>query len=303
MIDTYDGSDAAIHPGVVVLDEPLGGFTHWMAYTPYPSDELENPCIIASNDGIEWVVPNGLTNPLDPIAGDPPMVSGKLYNSDTELIHVDGTIYLVWRRYHSGTATYYVRTSTDGVAWTPREVIFDTTATGEGATSPIIIHDPTAESAERWRMWYGGGGSVRTIWTRTAPSITGPWSPRTDCPILGLEPWRGMWHFDAIKHDGILVGLFTSTQNGSTNIFGVLHLCVSLDGITWQVATGIVQAWPASPGWPYHWDSNIIYRCTGVVAPDGETLRVWYSAMPKIGYTEVPLRLIQPALDALRASA
>lgn len=279
----------------MVLDSPLGGYTHWMAFTPYPSDEHENPSIVASSDGITWVVPAGLTNPLDPIAGDPPMVNGSLYNSDTELVHVDGTLYLIWRRYDNGRGIFYLRASTNGVTWTPRQIIFDGRTTGEGAVSPFIEHIPAGDGTpEQWRMWYGEGFK---LYLRTAPAITGPWSARQLCTVLGFEPRRTLWHFDAIPHDGILIGLFTATVDGATNVAGTLYIAASRDGTTWAIGPALVQAWPISPGWPEHWDSSIIYRCTGVV--DGDHLRIWYSAMPKIGYTEVPMSIIKSALDML----
>lgn len=277
------------------LDAPLGGYTYWMAFTPYPSDVNENPSIVASNDGLTWIVPAGLTNPLDPIAGDPAMVNNSLYNSDTELVHVDGTLYLIWRRYHSGTATFYLRRSTNGVDWTPRETLWDGTPTNEGAVSPFVIYEPAdGDTPALWRLYYGNGTNIQM---RTAPDITGPWSARQDCVIGGLESWRGWWHFDAVKHDDLYVGFFSATEKGSTNLRGTLYLAASRDGLHWEVAQAAVQGLNPAPGFLRTWDSNIIYRCTGLV--EGSTIRIWYSAMPGIGYAEMPLASLQTALDRL----
>ena len=268
-----------------------------MAYTPYPSDALENPCIIASNDGTTWdTAPNGLVNPVDPLPGDPEMVNGNRFNSDTDIVHHDGTLYAFWRFREPGQFWVRVRTSTDGITWTPRQTVIQH-ATDPFVSPMVLVIDGV------WHMWTGDNTRPQQLWHRTAPDVLGPWSTRELCTVGGMEAYWQAWHFDVIRHEGILIGLFDLQKFEATNIGGTLYLAVSLDGISWQLGPAIISAPKPAPGYPRTWDSNIIYRCTGVVAPDGETLRVWYSAMPKIGYTEVPLRLIQPALDALRASA
>ena len=305
-IPTPDDVGSPIHPGIVHLDQPLGGYTYWMAFTPYPNwdDRLENPCIVASNNGIDWVVPAGLTNPLDPVVGDPPMVIGSHYNSDTDIAHVDGTLYLFWRRFNNSYATIYVRTSTDGVNWTPRQVVHDGVPHQEGVVSPFFHHDGTT-----WHMWYGHGTFVGLRY-RTAPSVTGPWSPVTECPITDLDPWRWLWHFDAVRHDddvngegGLYVGLFNSTQRPATNIRGVLYLAASRDGITWRMGPCILGPTSSAPGFSQRWDGDILYRST-LLVEDG-TIRIWYTGLGGgsmgIGYTEAPLSLLSTALDALSA--
>lgn len=296
-IPTYEGSGHAIHPGVVVLDAPFGGYTHWMGFTPYPNgdDTKENPSVVASNDGITWVVPTGLTNPLDPVEGDPPMAIGSLYNSDTDLVHHDGTLYLFWRRYDSAGSgeTIYLRTSNDGVSWTPRQVVLNDPRAGRNIISPSVVREPDGT----WRIWYGWGNPA-TIRHRAATSPTGPWSAPTTCTVTGLEPYRHIWHLDVIPWDGIYLGLWATTKSGTTNIDGALYCAVSTDGLTWQVGRCLIQPVRSAPGIPQRWDSGVIYRCTGVIS--GTTLRLWYATDRKIGYTEVPVAEFTSALHALR---
>lgn len=65
-INTFDGSGSLTHPSVLYFEDKWNGYHYWMAYTPYDNNnvELENPCIVASNNGIDWVLPNGCKNPL-----------------------------------------------------------------------------------------------------------------------------------------------------------------------------------------------------------------------------------------------
>ena len=59
---------ATIHPSVVDMGRKFNGYRWWMANTPYPgqSESHENPCIYGSNDRINWYVPAGVVNPIEP---------------------------------------------------------------------------------------------------------------------------------------------------------------------------------------------------------------------------------------------
>ena len=71
-IPTYDGSGQVVHPSVIDFINEYGidawsGYRYWMVLTPYPQsqDKFENPSLYASHDGLTWVVPHPITNPLD----------------------------------------------------------------------------------------------------------------------------------------------------------------------------------------------------------------------------------------------
>lgn len=122
-IPTYDGSDVAIHPSVYYCQNAWNGYEYWMAYTPYPSakSQLENPSIAVSHDGNTWIVPEGLTNPIEPA---PP--GGVNYNSDPNIVvgH-DGKMYLFWRTVGVPIAgeTWYFKSSFNGFSWSDRVIL------------------------------------------------------------------------------------------------------------------------------------------------------------------------------------
>jgi hypothetical protein len=281
-----------MHPDVVRLDEPVGGYTYWMGMTPYPNgnDLHENPSVLASNDGITWVVPAGLTNPLDPIDGDDPLVTQVNYNSDADLVHVDGTLYLFWRRYTDSQGVIYLRTSTDGVDWTPRQVVLDGRVTTEGIVSPAVMHDP---DTGLWHLWYGHSYNPITLRHRTANSPAGPWSAPESCPVAGIQPGRDLWHYEVTKRDGIYYGLFMGVKLSSTNQWTLLHLAVSEDGINWRLGRSILgPGGSTNPGIPNTaWDGGIVYRGSMLIE---DVIRIWYSGHStsnvwRTGYTEIPL--------------
>ncbi len=69
---TYDGSGQVVHPSVIDFWFEFGlpswgGYRFWMGITPYPDGDnvYENPSLLVSQDGLLWVFPPGIKNPLD----------------------------------------------------------------------------------------------------------------------------------------------------------------------------------------------------------------------------------------------
>ncbi len=140
------------HPKVVAFEKQWNGYKYWMAFTPYPNgNELEeNPVINASNDMIEWVEPEGLTNPLD----IPVDVSKEKYNSDTHLLYNPDKEQLeVFWRYVNDTdneVTIYMMTSKDGINWTKKEEFLKSDdRKSKDYVSPAIVYDNGT-----YKVWY-----------------------------------------------------------------------------------------------------------------------------------------------------
>ena len=118
------------------IPKGLNGYKHWGAFTPFykvddhTNDYTENPCIMASNDGVNWVVPDGVTNPL---FGPP----SEGYYADTSLVWDGAKLYLFWQHYGSGSSgtisETYRSESIDGVNWSEptRLYSFHNTSVGE----------------------------------------------------------------------------------------------------------------------------------------------------------------------------
>lgn len=77
-----------------------GGYRYWMVLTPNQDgySQYENPCLAASNDGVNWVVPNGIENPLSGVKHEP---TGT-HNCDTDLVYNPDSdelwVYYVWEQ-------------------------------------------------------------------------------------------------------------------------------------------------------------------------------------------------------------
>lgn len=125
-IKTFDGSGSLTHPSVLYFDNGFNGYKFWMAFTPYDNDnvELENPCIVVSNDGINWEVPANIKSPLlNIIKKSKPL----RYYNDPFLMYTDKLE--LWYRYTIEDKEFknyiYRICSNDGVNWSAPELIID----------------------------------------------------------------------------------------------------------------------------------------------------------------------------------
>ena len=224
-IPTHEGSGQACHPSVVHVPGGWNGYEYWMAMTPYPysAEAHEDPDIIASHDGTTWEVPEGLTNPLDDQTGRP-----NAHNSDTYLdLGADGVMRVIWRtvdRPNNNHNYFYMRTSTDGVTWTPKQIIYDTTG---AEVSPTITWTGAA-----WRMYYCRSGIL--YYRETADLDTPAWSAAVTCTTeRTANPGRSWWHMDIQYVDGVWWCLMQDRQDGNT-LHGDIYLWRSEDGKHWD---------------------------------------------------------------------
>ncbi|MBD1537760.1 hypothetical protein HC749_06185 [Arthrobacter sp. S13_S34] len=224
---TPDGTGEIVHPSVVYIPKGLSGYTYWLAATPYANDDsaLENPCLWASNDGASWVVPMGLTNPIEP---KPAPVGG--YNSDTQILYQNGKLVCFWRAVEGNGTTgekIYFRSSTDGINWGPK------TATG-------ITSDPTRRSfvspavdvvEGQWFMYVvDGKATPRTLYRMSAAGPEGPWSAPEVVTITGST--ESPWHIDVHR-----VGdEWHMLAQGGGPSGGDLFAAVSGDGLSFTAA-------------------------------------------------------------------
>jgi len=65
-IPSYEGSGEVTHPKVLYFENGYNGYKYWMVNTPYPKNDAyyENPSIVVSNNGIDWIQPKGIKNPV-----------------------------------------------------------------------------------------------------------------------------------------------------------------------------------------------------------------------------------------------
>lgn len=293
-LQTSEGTGQACHPDVAYARNGFGskGWKYWLVCTPYPYANYlhENPELFASHNGIDWAIPDGLKNPL--IASPE---GTKDYNSDPDLLFVDGRLWLYFRdsRFISGTAKaqVWLTTSEDGAHWTAPVGVLS--ASGEEAQlmSPALVYKDG-----RFFMWTVDRTDVG-LQIEYRDSVDGlKWSSATACSVQGLSG-REPWHIDVIAEEDRLSALLVSFQAPANYR---LHYAYSLDGgLVWSAGPFLLEQ-------AYEFEEYYQYRSTLLkVDSNPDRYRIWYSAsnrrlMHSIAHLEMVRRdnTLEPSREA-----
>nr|MCU0782279.1 hypothetical protein [Akkermansiaceae bacterium] len=257
-----------VHPSVLYFPQGWNGKKYWMAYTPFTGNQAvhENPCIVCSDDGVTWTVPGELTNPIDNANEFSPG-----FFADVCLVHnpEDDKLYCFWTL---STPTYYIfgRSSSDGVNWgANRFVVHSWLKANYWGASPALL--PLGNGA--WRMWAINADSpttnnnAATMWTATAPALTGPWGDKQTCSFVPYL--NSMWHLEVRKVGGKFLALVTHHQIRSATFGLGPQVAESTDGINF-VATG-----KHFLGWAGRTTSSEVYKASMVIHRDFSVGKVW----------------------------
>jgi hypothetical protein len=268
-LETSDGSGEVTHPDVAYIREGFGEgkWTYWMACTPYPdrNDRYENPEIFVSDNGINWAVPRGLTNPVVPT----PETLGD-HHSDPDILFHLNYLWLFYRQTmrskNPSENRIFLMKSTDGVRWSvPVEVLSDNT--GRLLLSPAVI-----QTGHRFLMWTVEIGDGGCALVRRSSQNGLEWSEPELCKLAGLVAPRHAWHIDVVQESDRLSALLVSCM-GHGGAHSRIHYAYSEDqGLNWSTEGFLFDQ-------VYEFEAGVQYR--GSLLPrngrPGE-YDLWYSA-------------------------
>lgn len=261
-----------VHPSVVRVPGGWNGFEYWMAHTPYPSSTSawEDPNIAASNDGVNWVVPTGLTNPLD----DQPGLPGP-YNSDTDLqMGPDNTLYAFWRVVIPDAFQERIKysTSTDGVNWSAPAEALRSSMTVRRPVSPAFMYED-----DRWVMWaidILGSPNRMVYFEGGSTPAKANWAPSVNVTLGTMQNDKEPWHLTVVNDGVSYIALLNDTATGSTGRDGDLIFMVGETPLSF--ANSNFSAIPRiKPAMHDHLYRATMFADTEYGVPG---YRVWYSA-------------------------
>lgn len=226
-IPTYDGSGQLLHPDIADCGvSGFEGYRYWMTATPYPGndDDYENPSVWASNDLENWVVPDGLVNPIveTPVADE-------FFNSDpTITFNSDDNKLVVFYRKSldfNGNDSIRMTESSDGITWSASQEVLSFSL--DKTVSPQAYYDPSGQSYSLWAIKHeGSSGAFKRIVKYT--SIDGvTFSSPTNVTVNYSKAFIP-WHFNIKKVGNRFVGcVATFNSGGNSADDSKLHLIVS----------------------------------------------------------------------------
>jgi predicted GH43/DUF377 family glycosyl hydrolase len=266
-IKDYTGFNQPMHPKVLYFDTAWNGWKYWMSYTPYPNSNavFENPSIAVSNDGINWISPHGMQNP---VIKQPRDTKRGGHFSDPHLVFVDNTLQL-WYRYNPAKAkkygpNYHVNQifmifTKDGSNWSAPKLIFDDKY---AYLSPAILFDNGV-----YKVWFSDNDG-KLHYKQSSNLVS--WS-LTQIVNLRLEN-NHIWHQDVIKNNGQYEIIFSAFEKSKD--IQSLYFATSSDEINFTKPEQILKP---SSGNVTALDNQMIYR-SSLVDVNGK-YKVYYSAM------------------------
>ena len=281
---TSDGSGECVHPSIVYFPDGWNGYNYWMAMTPYPAgaSQFESPEILACNDGVNWVVPAGLTNPIVdnsfpaalPNNGDPCL----FYNED-----IDELWCYYQRRSPGNYSRLYLKKSSDGRDWglsADLGTLLLDSAEVVTFTSPAVV-----KIGLTYHLWYLDNLAAPNVLYHRTSTDGETWVDEETCTINGPMPaGKEAWHLDIqyMSEYSDYWMLLTICNTGAPGTAARLMFARSTNGTDWYLYPELML--DAGAGW----DAVAIYKSTFLL--DGSTLRIWYSALSavpawRIGYT------------------
>ncbi len=189
-IPTYEKSNETTHPKVLYFDKPVNGYKYWLVSTPYPNNTAfyENPQIVVSNDGIHFIEPENIKNP---ITGYPSKYWDGSYYSDPYLLYDNDHFELFYRKTLSklnnitnkdGFNYIYMKQSKDGIKWSEEKLILDTKPTEQYMSLSVIKTD------SKYKIWYiNYNNQIKYIESNDLIHFTDP----ITIPNFNYKIWHG----------------------------------------------------------------------------------------------------------------
>lgn len=260
------GDDEAYHPKVLNFKEKWNGYKYWMSYTPYPQgdDSKENPCIVASNDLINWEHLGDKKTVLD----EPKeTIKYKKYNSDSHIVYNNDLDRLecYWRYVDDieGVSIIYRKCTKNGIDWTENEVSYLAKPRKiRDYVSPSIIYDKGT-----YKMWSETVGN-KLIYTTSIDGLN--WE-KEQILKLDYEDNVKLWHLDVIKNKEKYEMISVAYENWDMRNDMSLYYSKSEDGINWTTSQKILEPTKNTK----FWDNKGIYR-SSFIYEDGKYY-VYYS--------------------------
>ncbi|HOZ54251.1 MAG TPA: hypothetical protein PKY25_02875 [Bacilli bacterium] len=222
-IPSFDNLNEVVHPKVLYFEKKKNGFQYWMVSTPYSNVWNENPQITVSNDGINWIEPPKIKNP---VSNYPSKKFNGSYHSDPFILYDSDHFELFYRKTKSylngeykknGYNYIYKQESTDGVKWTQKKILLNNDSKEQYMSISVIKENNI------YKIWYFNyNGKIRYIEVNDFNNLPKPVN-------INIESFIGKpWHGEIQKFNNKYILIFMIKYK--------LYYTESVDGINFEKA-------------------------------------------------------------------
>jgi len=255
--------DQTTHPDVLYIPIGFNGYKYWLSHTPYPytNDFYENPEIVCSNDGVNWEVPAGLTNPIASISEED---KDKKHHSDSCLVFNSrfGQLECWYRLTDKENKIDRIlrKTSQDGVKWS--------TATTLKTINGLLVSPSVHFNDGLYRMYYVDG-DYNIMYEEMDMLTPGEWKNKTEITtaLRNNERKQANWHIHVFKERSNLYHLTVSEKTNA-----IFHF-ESTDGVNFKNGFELLRPNKNSA----NFDNKHLYRAT--LCKVGNLYRLYYGAL------------------------
>lgn len=270
-----------VHPSVLHFDTPWNGYEYWMAITPYADSQnrFENPCVFGSHNGVNWEVPTGLTNPIEPTPTSGADLNAD-YNADPNLFYNNDTLYMAFRQSitQSGSVDLYVYMvkSTDGVNWSAKKQVLYFNIPDADPDNPYLSPSLVKDGSGNVYMYYTNYDHGTTTLSLARKPITGSpmvaanYGAEQSVSIIGKPDSRMPWHVEVQWNEEYGWEMLLNAATGKGGANGRLWLLSSSNGTSFDFDASLMN--------PFFENENQILYKSSFRRLDPNHYETWISA-------------------------
>ncbi len=269
-VKTYEGSNQAIHPDVIIgHDNKLK-----MVFTPFPfsDDDIENPSVLESEDGYNFTEIPNTEKPLIKMPTLPPDYRNA-YNNDPDIIFDNGKYYMVYNETFSQKQEKFYQ-NVKIVAYDTNFKRLDSATILRQPSYSRMTFSPSLIKANRYYMFFVNRtpSNKFEISYMSNPELMRGWDNQIKQKVLlntsgNFQPW----HINVLRNtfDGFYYMLIAGKFDVASSKNNSLYIARSKDLIKWTLAPEPIMK-------KENYGHSQIYRSAAIFT-DKNNMMLWYS--------------------------